>query len=452
MLSLSPMKIGKMKDKREDKQRVQKYFVRFAYGVASLAELACIKSSKLHDFEILGYDETGALIECSDAVSAALIMRLGGSYKVCRMLSDDLEESLEGLPLPDEGKFNWTVSSYNSPKERFDATKEELRDYLRENDLGKGKFIDPEKPAAGNRRGSEKRPDDGEESSSDYVLELKAREILDRILMLPKGRQQNYSFPPSSSGQARGIDFVVHGGMHHGGSRGGFFAYTTKLSDILGYDTRDFGRPFQDPSRTMGPRLARMAVNCAISGSSVLFLDPFCGLGTILQEGVIIGLDVIGIDRDRSVLQEARANLLWLQGVYKTKRHTTFLHGDATRLGGIKVDCIGTEPILLPRYRDNPTKQVAVADTLRAGELYSRSLYAMALTLRRSDSKLVIISPTVVDSFGRNHELYLEESARRAGLKYYSPSGLDIALGFPIKIETSKKKTVQRNLNIFTLS
>ncbi|HZW54652.1 MAG TPA: DNA methyltransferase [Nitrososphaerales archaeon] len=425
----------------------QRYFLRFAYSEASLAELACVKDRDFFDFDILGYDETGALIQCPDTVASSLILRLGGSYKISRALSDNLEESLENLLLPEKSKFNWTVSCYNCTEERLESSKEELRAHLKKNDLGKANYIDPldRGPSIPARARSEKSMNENEEPV-EFVWELKAREILDRILTHKEIQK---------AGQVNGIDFVVHGGLRYGRSKSPFFGYTTNLSDVVGFEKRDFARPFQDPTITIGPRLARMVVNCAVSRGSRVFLDPFCGLGTIMQEAILVGLNVIGIDRDRDVLSKARSNIDWLRDVYKSKRQSVFFRGDARRINDSTardVDCIGTEPILLPRYKENPSQHAASVDIARAADFYASSLTSMASVLKKRDSHIAIISPTIVDSSGRAHTLDLLDSATRAGLKYYAFHEFQGLLNFPLRVDTSKKKMVQRNLNIFSLA
>jgi tRNA (guanine10-N2)-dimethyltransferase len=65
-------------------------------------------------------------------------------------------------------------------------------------------------------------------------------------------------------------------------------------------------RPAPHPT-SMSPKLARAMINLASPNKEVL--DPFCGSGGILLEGGIIGLNVIGIDIDKPMIERATLNL-----------------------------------------------------------------------------------------------------------------------------------------------
>ena len=67
------------------------------------------------------------------------------------------------------------------------------------------------------------------------------------------------------------------------------------------------------------PKVARMMINlgCQTSDirhqtSEIRILDPFCGVGTVLAEALIIGKEVIGSDIDPKQVERTRKNLAWL--------------------------------------------------------------------------------------------------------------------------------------------
>ena len=81
----------------------------------------------------------------------------------------------------------------------------------------------------------------------------------------------------------------------------GRFFFGLKLSEIKpkGFvERRPSKRPFFHPTAMM-PKLARCMVNLARARPGELFLDPFCGTGSILIEAALIGCRVIGLDIDR---------------------------------------------------------------------------------------------------------------------------------------------------------
>ncbi len=60
---------------------------------------------------------------------------------------------------------------------------------------------------------------------------------------------------------------------------------------------------------TMHPRLARAMINIARVKRGAKILDPFCGTGTILLEGSLMGMDMHGSDLDERMLRASETNL-----------------------------------------------------------------------------------------------------------------------------------------------
>lgn len=87
----------------------------------------------------------------------------------------------------------------------------------------------------------------------------------------------------------------------------GFTAKTVWVQDFEAWNVRDYGRPAVEAHIGMlPPKVARQMLN--ISGGKTI-LDPFCGVGTILTEGLELGLNMIGSDIDSRQIERARKNL-----------------------------------------------------------------------------------------------------------------------------------------------
>ena len=102
------------------------------------------------------------------------------------------------------------------------------------------------------------------------------------------------------------------------GSSGWYLGHTLAIQDIDAYSTRDYERPERDPRVGMlPPKLAQILIN--LTGETKLneptkdkyLYDPFCGLGTVLMEGLIMGLHVVGSDISSETLKKAHKNLEW---------------------------------------------------------------------------------------------------------------------------------------------
>ncbi len=115
---------------------------------------------------------------------------------------------------------------------------------------------------------------------------------------------------------------------------------TVAIQNINDYTARDFERPERDPKLGMlPPKLAQILINlsgvrpeAADSEKSSIY-DPFCGIGTILMEGILMGMDVTGSDLSAENIDKCRKNLDWLNKMVTDKRAAL-----VARLGAEAVD------------------------------------------------------------------------------------------------------------------
>jgi tRNA G10 N-methylase Trm11 len=187
-------------------------------------------------------------------------------------------------------------------------------------------------------------------------------------------------------------------------------ATTIGVHDPFEFQKRDVGKPVERRIFAMPPRLARIMVNLAGCTPGKTLLDPFCGVGTILQEALLSGARVVGVDLNPWCVKGARENLEWLTREYELKdADFTLLQGDARELSSRvrDVDCIVTEPDLGPALRDFPTNTYAERIVTKLEPLYFGFLEDASRALK-DGGRLVFISPffqtrsgkTVVTRFG----------------------------------------------------
>lgn len=97
---------------------------------------------------------------------------------------------------------------------------------------------------------------------------------------------------------------------------------TIWVQNIEGYVERDTQRPNLDLKVGLSPpRLAQIMINLAGRSQTGIVLDPFCGMGTILQEAMLMGNDVIGSDISKKMILASRENLDYLSRIRDLK-HT----------------------------------------------------------------------------------------------------------------------------------
>lgn len=117
---------------------------------------------------------------------------------------------------------------------------------------------------------------------------------------------------------------------------------TMAVQDFSEWNRRDYGRP--EASGHIGmlpPKVARMMVNLA---KAQIILDPFCGVGTIAAETLVLGKEAIAADINPDQVEKTKKNLAWL-GISGYR----VIQADARMISGLSVEAIVTEPDLGPR-------------------------------------------------------------------------------------------------------
>ncbi|WP_010478086.1 TRM11 family SAM-dependent methyltransferase [Thermococcus zilligii] len=197
---------------------------------------------------------------------------------------------------------------------------------------------------------------------------------------------------------------------------------TVKVIDPFELKKLDVGRPVQKPILSIPPRLARIMVNLSEvrKGS---FLDPFCGIGTVVQEFVLQGLDAYGSDRDEGQIGAAKQNLSWLREEFRLKNSAHLEVCDARKLKRCfrqRFDAIVTEPYLGKPLRRNPDREEAIKLANELDRFYYQVFESFADVLKRN-GKVVFVFPAYRLSGGgvyRKERKWLEKLGFEVLAKY----------------------------------
>jgi tRNA G10 N-methylase Trm11 len=156
-------------------------------------------------------------------------------------------------------------------------------------------------------------------------------------------------------------------------------------------------------------------------------LDPFCVVGTLIQEAALMKMDVIGVDKDSWCVKAARANLDWLKKEYPLQLEqmaSTVLLGDARNLTNQieinSIDAIATEPTLGPALHHIPTMSRAKRIVEDLKSLYYDFLEEAHKVLKYN-GHLVIVSPCVRTRTGIPVYLDIDKKAESGGFKKVHP-------------------------------
>jgi len=131
------------------------------------------------------------------------------------------------------------------------------------------------------------------------------------------------------------------------------FSKTIAIQEFEEWASRDYDRPYFDSKKGMlPPKAARMAVNIALGSEPTgkTLLDPFCGMGTIPGEAVLLGAIPMGSDNDKEAIEKAKKNSIWLRSNDAKLPPITYFVSDATHISDQirkeTIDAIVTEPFM----------------------------------------------------------------------------------------------------------
>ena len=194
---------------------------------------------------------------------------------------------------------------------------------------------------------------------------------------------------------------------------GGYItARTIWVQDIQAYEKRDTARPARDAYVGMlPPKLAQTLLSLATAGLPQKILtiyDPFCGLGTIIQEGMLDGYQMVGSDKAASMVEATRRNVEWVQKILTSRvgiKPSLFVQ-DVTapfpaHLTGT-IDIVVTEPFLGTPLSARLEISEAESYLTSLQPLYAAFLQHIRPTLREGGVLLVVL-PAVKTVDGQFH-------------------------------------------------
>lgn len=200
-----------------------------------------------------------------------------------------------------------------------------------------------------------------------------------------------------------------------------WIATTVAVHNPFDFQKRDIYKPNQRAIFGMPPRLARMMINLAFCKAGKTLLDPFCGVGTILQEALLEGASVVGMDVNSWCVKAADENLDWLTREYELKDvDFRIVQGDvdmlAEKIGLETVDCIVSEPDLGPALKQFPTEPYAQKIIEKLEPLFSDFIEQAHMVLK-PNGRLVLVTPFIKTRSGQPVIMLIDEAVKNAGFK-----------------------------------
>lgn len=157
-----------------------------------------------------------------------------------------------------------------------------------------------------------------------------------------------------------------------------YTAKTLSVQDFEDYGRRDYQRPIRDEQQGMiPPKVAQIMLNLSGAKTGQTVLDPFCGIGTVIQEGLLLGFRMVGSDINKAAIRGSEQNLEWFRNRYKIAPGKYGLEiSDVRAIGELisksqqNISAVVTEGTLGPMYGSYPKQSEIEANFKDLKKLY----------------------------------------------------------------------------------
>lgn len=287
----------------------------------------------------------------------------------------------------------------------------------------------------------------GESNKFNYVLwGFSSEENYDEILSCLKKRFREESLKPTRKNLTERLSLQSGEEVSIAGNNidEEYFIFSNEEEDFFGrviektepeeIEERDMNKPVRRQHLAISPRLAKIMINLSRVSSEGTLIDPFCGIGIVLQEALLQDISVIGVDKDADAIEGARQNLKWKKF---SENNYQLIKSDSTKVITRSADVLVSEPDLGMTLRKSPTKE-------KAAEMLERYEYIVARVLQNLRGKvrgrIVITAPYI--------KLHDKKRVGPSLGRIQAQAGLRLHKNFPIP-EFRESQIVGRQILVF---
>jgi len=217
-----------------------------------------------------------------------------------------------------------------------------------------------------------------------------------------------------------------------------YFAKIRQDYSYVEVKDRDMNKPFRREELAISPRLAKILVNLSQTKKGQLLVDPFCGIGGIMQEALLKGINCFGIDIEKDAISGAKKNLLWLDKKYKLNAQYKLMNADSRDLANINIDGVATETALGELVK----RKLMDKEANQYVQNFLRMIIPILKTIKQlktKEARIVLTMPYI-----RQFSVNFEEICKYTGLKVANIEGIEM----PIK-EFRDDQYVSRDIIVF---
>ena len=356
----------------------------------SIAEIQAMFKKMRIDFSVNFISSKVLILDIKNKIDPSdLLVEMGGTIKIARVLGEykNLDEALEttisAIEELNKKRSSKKIIGYsiyftqNKEKDKVLKISEKIRNNfsnakkLRSKDLNL-RIIFPGKN-----------------------MKLNSASIL-KNKIIKKGAEFNFLFLPSLSPQPPLIP--LSGEVRRDTKNKIILSETVAVQDIERYSERDYDRPKRNPKiGIIPPKLAQIMINLARIKKGEIILDPFCGIGTILQEALLNDYKVVGSDANGDQIANCKENLEWLSKKYileypNYKIFQSDMKNITRKIKPNSVDAIVTESTLGPIYKKVPSKAEIGHNYNRFIKMYT-GFFQIAKLVLRKNKRIIITIP-----------------------------------------------------------
>ncbi|MCW4018693.1 MAG: hypothetical protein NWF00_08485 [Candidatus Bathyarchaeota archaeon] len=414
----------------------------------SLAEITTYLNARGCEFEVSEFSRSFFTIKTKTPLNASIIDDLGGALKIARVVAFVPTKRITDAFLEEDKQVKKQL--------KFDFPLDGLAEEMPRADSGKAVFgvsvywSDPFFKPAG--RAAQRF------LGSAIKNELKEQGKKARFMGFPKDRNNPQLTPVEVLKQ--GLIESHSEALLCIGEAETALGTTIAVHNPFEFQKRDVDKPVQRKIFGISPRIAKIMVNLTRCTPGKVFLDPFCGVGNILQEALLAKARVIGVDVNRWCVDASKRNLRWVTQEYSLQgADYAVVQGDARDLRrkiGEEVDCIATEPDLGPALREVPTEAYAEKIVRSLTPLFQEFLYSAHKVLRKG-GYLALVTPYVRTRSGKFVTIGIDGLAQRAGFEAVKPFDevefVGEAVAFPLKdlaafVDLDERHKIGREISI----
>jgi tRNA G10 N-methylase Trm11 len=201
---------------------------------------------------------------------------------------------------------------------------------------------------------------------------------------------------------------------------------TVAIQNLEFYSQSDFDRPQKHLEfGILNPKIAKMMINLCQPSSGDTLYDPFCGSGTILMEGLVLGLNALGSDSSSKALEKCEQNLEWFCDKFGYPKNFRIFEHDARYphedLGGedFNVNLIVTEPFLGPQISNPVSIEQFSSTKSNLVKMYKKSFRNFKQYLKKGSSVCFVLPVTTTTKGLRS--TFFEETLETLGFTIIRP-------------------------------